>query len=76
MRIGRTIIDTDNMSISECTDLINALIAIQRRKLQAEELNNRMNTLLADAKENNFIFINDYTGQVLPQEYIKVIDEQ
>ena len=76
MRIGRTIIDTDNMSISECTDLINALIAIQRRKLKAEELNKRMNTLLTEAKENNFIFINDYTGQVLPQEYIKVIDDQ
>jgi hypothetical protein len=76
MRIGRTIIDTDNMSAEDMDVIIKALRAIRARKLQAEELNNRMNTLLTEAKENNFIFINDYTGQVLPQEYIKVIDEQ
>jgi hypothetical protein len=76
MRIGRTIIDTDNMSAEDMDVIIKALRAIRARKLKAEELNNRMNELLAEAKENNFIFINDYTGQVLPQEYIKVIDEQ
>ena len=76
MRIGRTIIDTDNMSAEDLKVIINELRAIRARKLKAEELNSRMNELLAEAKENNFIFINDYTGQVLPQEYIKVIDEQ
>jgi len=76
MRIGRTIIDTDNMSAEDLKVIINELRAIRARKLKAEELNSRMNELLTEAKENNFIFINDYTGQVLPQEYIKVIDEQ
>lgn len=76
MRIGRTIIDTDNMSADELAIIIRELRDIRARKLKADELNNRMNELLAEAKENNFIFINDYTGQVLPQEYIKVIDEQ
>lgn len=76
MRIGRTIIDTDNMSADELATIMRELRDIRARKLKADELNNRMNELLAEAKENNFIFINDYTGQVLPQEYIKVIDEQ
>ena len=76
MRIGRTIIDTDDMSAEDLKVIINELRAVRARKLKAEELNSRMNELLAEAKENNFIFINDYTGQVLPQEYIKVIDEQ
>lgn len=76
MRIGRTIIDTDNMTTDELAIIIRELRDIRARKLKADELNNRMNELLAEAKENNFIFINDYTGQVLPQEYIKVIDEQ
>ena len=76
MRIGRTIIDTDNMSAEDMDVIIRELRAIRARKLKADELNNRMNELLAEAKENNFIFINDYTGQVLPQEYIKVIDKQ
>lgn len=76
MRIGRTIIDTDNMSVEDMDVIIKELRAIRARKLKADELNNRMNELLAEAKENNFIFINDYTGQVLPQEYVKVIDEQ
>lgn len=76
MRIGRTIIDTDNMSVEDMDVIIRELRAIRARKLKADELNSRMNELLAEAKENNFIFINDYTGQVLPQEYVKVIDEQ
>ena len=76
MRIGRTVIDIDNMSAEDLKVVINELRTVRARKLKAEELNSRMNELLAEAKENNFIFINDYTGQVLPQEYIKVIDEQ
>ena len=72
----RTMIDTDSMSINELDAIIKELRAIRARKLKAEELNNRMNELLAEAKENNFIFINDYTRQVMPQEYIRVIDEQ
>lgn len=76
MRIGRTIINTDNMSAEDMEVIIKELLAIRVRKLKAEELNSRMNDLLAEAKEHNFIFINEYTGQVLPQEYIKVIDEQ
>lgn len=76
MRIGRIIIDTDNMRIEDMDTIIREMRKIRARKLKAEELNSRMNDLLAEAKENNFIFINEYTGQVLPQEYIKVIDEQ
>jgi hypothetical protein len=76
MRIGRIIIDTDAMSIEEIDTIIREMRNIRARKLKAEELNSRMNDLLAEAKENNFIFINEYTEQVLPQEYIKVIDEQ
>lgn len=76
MRIGRIIIDTDAMSIEEMDAIIREMRKIRARKLKAEELNSRMNDLLAEAKENNFIFINEYTEQVLPQEYIKVIDEQ
>ena len=76
MRIGRIIIDTDNMSIEEMDAIIREMRKIRARKLKAEELNSCMNDLLAEAKENNFIFVNEYTGQVLPQEYIKVIDEQ
>ena len=76
MRIGRIIIDTDAMSIEEMDAIIREMRNIRARKLKAEELNSRMNDLLAEAKENNFIFINEYTGQVLPQEYIKVFDEQ
>lgn len=72
----RTMIDTDSMSIDELDAIIKELRAIRARKREAEELNSRMNSLLAEAKEKNFIFINEYTGRVLPQEYIRVIDEQ
>lgn len=76
MRIGRTIINTDDMSISECTDLINALIAIQHRKLQAADLRERMMTLLTEAKENGFSFIDKDFGQVWTPQDVTVYDER
>ena len=72
----KTMIDTDSMSIDELDVIIRELRAIRARKREAEELNSRMKNLLAEAKEKNFIFINEYTERVLPQEYIRVIDEQ
>ena len=42
MRIGRMIIDTDNMSIEEMDVLIREMRRIRARKLKAEELKNRM----------------------------------
>lgn len=76
MRIGRTIIDTDNMSVEDMDVIINELRAIRSRKRKAEELKNRMVELIADAKENGFTFIDKDFGQVWSGNDVELYDEQ
>ncbi len=76
MRIGRTIIDTDNMSIEDMETVIRELRAIRARKLKAEELKTRMLELIADAKENGFTFIDKDFGQVWTGNDVELYDER
>lgn len=76
MRIGRTIIDTDNMTTDELTIIIRELRDIRARKLKAEELKNRMLELIADAKENGFTFIDKDFGQVWTGNDVELYDER
>ena len=76
MRIGRTIIDTDNMTAEELATIIRELRNIRARKLKAEELKNRMLVLIADAKENGFTFIDKDFGQVWTGNDVELYDEQ
>ena len=76
MRIGRMIIDTDNMSIEDMDTIIREMRAIRARKLKAEELKNRMLELIADAKENGFTFVDKDFGQVWTGNDVELYDEQ
>ena len=76
MRIGRMIIDTDNMSIEDMDTIIREMRAIRARKLKAEELKNRMLELIANAKENGFTFIDKDIGQVWTGNDVELYDEQ
>ena len=76
MRIGRIMIDTDNMSIEEMEAIIREMRKIRARKLKAEELKNRMLELIADAKENGFTFIDKDFGQVWTGNDVELYDEQ
>jgi spore germination protein YaaH len=76
MRIGRVIIDTDNMSVQDMDVIIRELRNIRARKLKAEELKSRMLELIADAKENGFTFIDKDFGQVWTSNDVELYDEQ
>ena len=76
MRIGRTIIDTDNMSTEDMNVIIKELRAIRARKLKAEELKTRMLELITDAKENGFTFIDKDFGQVWTSNDFELYDER
>lgn len=76
MRIGRTIINTDNMSAEDMDVIIKELRAIRARKLKAEELKTRMLELIADAKENGFTFIDKDFGQVWSGNDVELYDER
>ena len=74
MRIGRVIIDTDNMDIEEIDILIIEFKKIRNRKLYARRLNERMTELLNDAKEHGFLFSDKDFGQILEASDYTVYD--
>lgn len=76
MRIGKTMIDTDNMSIEELKILEHELHQIRRRKEQAESFVNRMNELIAEAKQEGFSFINCNCGFVQEENDFVLYDER
>lgn len=76
MRIGRMMIDTDNLSIEDMDAIIKELRVIRARKLKAEELKTRMLELIADAKENGFTFIDKDFGQVWTGNDVDLYDER
>lgn len=76
MRIGRMMIDTDNLSIEDMDTIIKELRAVRARKLKAEELKSRMLELIADAKENGFTFIDKDFGQVWTGNDVDLYDER
>jgi len=76
MRIGRTFIDTDNMSIEELTTVIKELRDIRKRKEQAHALEMRMNDLIVEAKDNGFTFIDNTCGFVREVDDFTLYDER
>lgn len=76
MRIGRMMIDTDNLSIEDMDTIIKELRVIRARKLKAEELKTQMLELIADAKENGFTFIDKDFGQVWTGNDVELYDER
>lgn len=76
MRIGRIMIDTDNMSVEELQTLEHEFHKIRRRKERAESFSHRLNELIAEAKAEGFTFIDKDFGQVIMGNDFTVFDEQ
>lgn len=76
MRIGKIMIDTDNMSIEELTMVINELRETRKRKEQAQELQMKMNALILEAKEQGFSFIDNACGFVREVDDFTLYDER
>ena len=75
MRIGRVMIDTDNMDIEEIDVLIKEFKKIRARKVKERELVNRLNELIADATVSGFVFTDKDFGQVLREGDFVLYDE-
>lgn len=76
MRIGRVMIDTDNMSVEELDMLIEELTHIKVRKERAESLRKQMNRLIEKAKNEGFTFIDKDYGFVREVDDSVVFDEK
>ena len=76
MRIGRTIIDTDNMTVEEMDILIKELRGIRARKVKKETFANALMSVLEDAKSEGFIFADKDFGQVIESKDVAIYDER
>ena len=76
LRIGRTIIDTHDWSVEDYDVIIRDLRKERARKGKADELKLRMESLLNEAKENNFDFIDKDFGNVIRPEDITLYDNE
>ncbi len=76
MRIGRIMIDTDNMDVEELKTLEQEFRKIRRRKELAESFKSRFNELVAEAKQEGFTFIDKDFGQVIMGNDFTILDEQ
>ena len=76
MRIGKTVLDTDNMTAEEMTMWINGLRQVRARRGTQENLTKRMNDLILEAKENGFVFLDKTCGFVREVDDFTIFDER
>ena len=76
MRIGRFILDTDNMSIDELTAVINKLRQIRSRKERRQEFETEMTNLIAHANELGYDFIDKDFGNVIQSHDLVGVDNK
>lgn len=74
IRIGSTIIDTDNLTAEDCSTIIRELRAVKDRKLKAEELKNKMTALLEEVNEAGFVFIDKDLGHIIRVQDMELFD--
>ena len=76
MRIGKTILDTDNMTTDEMKMWIDALRQVRARRIEQENLTAAMNALITEAKEKGFVFLDKSCGFVREVDDFTVFDER
>ncbi len=76
MRIGRTVLDIENLSAEDLTEVIKEAKRLRTRKYEAEALKQSLESLCANAKENHQSICSKYTGEVFnPQDWVIFDDE-
>lgn len=76
VRIGRTIIDTSNWSVEDYDVIIRDLRTERARAAKARELKNRMISLISDAKDAGFDFVDKDFGNILTVTDFELYDNK
>lgn len=76
MKPRRTVIDTDDMTVDELTTIIVEFRKIRARKMRKEELQEKMNSLISEAQEDGFLFIDNTCGFVREPNDFDIMDER
>ena len=76
MRIGRTIIDIESMSIEDLRTIEHEIHTLRRRREQAESFKARMRDLIEEATAEGFDFIDKDFGNVIRPEDVSLYDNK
>ena len=76
MRIGKVIIDTDNMTYDEVDTILQELRKIRNRKSEARDCKFRMRNMVEESLNHGFRYINRYTGEIFNEDEWFVYDEK
>ena len=76
MRIGRTIIDIESMSIEDLRAIETEIHALRKRREKAESFKTSMKNLLEEAQEAGFDFIDKDFGNIIRPVDIELYDNQ
>ena len=74
MRIGKTMLDLENLTEDDLTEVIKEAKRLRSRKADARNLREGFNAMLEGAKERNFAICSKYTGEVLKADDWVVYD--
>ena len=76
MRIGKVLIDTEDMSVEDLDALIKEAKRVRSRKNGAREFYCGFEDLLSGAKDRSYTLCSRYTGEVLKASDWVVYDEE
>ena len=76
MRIGRTIIDIESLSIEDLKTIEREIHILRKRREEKESFKNRMQELLEEAQAAGFDFIDKDFGNVIRPIDIEMYDSQ
>ena len=76
MRIGKTMLDLENLTEEDLTTVINEAKRLRSRKADARNLREKLDAMLESAKERNFAICSKYTGEVLKADDWVVYDNE
>ena len=76
MRIGRTIIDIESLSIEDLKAIEREIHILRKRREEKESFKNRMQELLEEANAAGFDFIDKDFGNVIRPVDIAMYDNQ
>ena len=76
MRIGRTIIDIESMSIEDMKTIEREIHILRKRREEKESFKNRMKELLEEAQAAGFDFIDKDFGNVIRPVDLELYDNQ
>ena len=76
MRIGRTIIDIESMSIEDLRAIEHEIHVLRRRREEAESFKTRMRNLIEEASEAGFDYIDKDFGNIIRATDIELYDNK